>query len=73
MNVLKYEDSVISAMDNTTLRTYLDNPLAYSVIPFKPKKNPANGWAVPFVTKHKYKIHWAFGLDFNQMQCDISD
>ena len=32
-----------------------------------------NGWAVPFVTKHKYKIHWAFGLDFNQMQCDISD
>ena len=35
INVLKYDDSVVTAMDNATLTAYLLNPLAYSVIPFK--------------------------------------
>lgn len=73
INVLKYEDSLVGAFDNVTLAAYLANGSAYSVIPFKQIGNPGNGWAVPFVTKHKYKIHWGTSLDFNGMQCDISD
>jgi len=27
-----------------------------------------SGWTVPFVTGHKYKIHWGtVGLDFDRM------
>ena len=32
------------------------------------------GWAIPFVTGHKYKISWGFtGIDFNQMEVDLSE
>jgi hypothetical protein len=27
---------------------------------------------MPYVTGHKYKIHWSNGLDFSTMQCDLS-
>jgi hypothetical protein len=27
---------------------------------------------MPYVTGHKYKIHWRQGLDFETMQCDLS-
>ena len=41
---------------------------------FKPKKDPMNGWATPFVTGHKYKIHWGMtGIDFEQMQYSMSE
>jgi hypothetical protein len=31
-------------------------------------------WTVPFVTGHKYKIHWGtVGLDWDQMSTDISE
>ena len=33
-------------------------------IPFKRKLDPSNGHAVPFVTGHRYYIHWASGIDF---------
>lgn len=30
-------------------------------------------WTVPFVTGHKYKVHWGtVGLDWDQMQLKIS-
>ena len=33
-----------------------------------------NGWATPFVTGHKYKIHWGLtGLDFEQMTLTLSE
>lgn len=28
---------------------------------------------MPYVTGHKYKIHWKNGLDFEQMQMDLSE
>lgn len=32
------------------------------------------GWALPFVTGHKYKIHWGFtGLDFEEMKVTLSE
>ena len=34
--------------------------------------DPLNSWAVPYVTGHKYKVHWRYGLDFTRMQMDLS-
>lgn len=63
--ILKYDDEFIGAMDNDTLKTYIDDRSNYGTIKFLPKIDPMNGWATPFVTGHKYKIHWGLtGLDF---------
>ena len=44
---------------------YLLNITNYSVVPYKTKLLPKAGWAVPFVTGHKYKISWGYtGIDF---------
>ncbi len=64
LKVLKVDESLLNSMDPITLNNYFDNKSSYSVIPFKTRSNPNNGWAVPFVTNHKYKLHWRFGLDF---------
>jgi len=42
-------------------------------IPFKRKQDPSDGHAVPFVTGHRYYIHWASGIDFTQFQVDRSE
>jgi hypothetical protein len=44
----------------------------YSVVPWRAKTNPAKGWAIPFVTGKKYKIHWQKGIDFTKMWIDLS-
>jgi len=34
----------------------------------KPALDPSYGWVIPFVTGHKYKVHWGVtGLDFTSM------
>lgn len=40
---------------------------------FKEKQSPKNAWAVPFVTGHRYHVHWEWGLDFEQMRVQLSD
>jgi len=37
-------------------------------VPFKPKADPSNAWAVPILTGHTYKFHWQYGLDFERLQ-----
>jgi hypothetical protein len=64
INILKYDDTLINSFNATELAAYIANTSAYSIIPWKAKLDPTDGWAVPFVTKHKYKIHWRNGLDF---------
>jgi hypothetical protein len=60
-------------MDNETLDAYILDRENYGTINFKPKLSPKNSWAVPMITGHKYKIHWAkTGLDFEQMQLSLS-
>lgn len=66
MFVLPYDDSIIAAQANVT--EYELNRTNYSLIKFKDKTDPVNSWTFPFVTGHKYKIHWAnTGVDFTQM------
>jgi hypothetical protein len=70
--VLRYDDDVRAEYgDNVTAylggnRTnYTEVKSYHSLLPFKEKQDPMNGWAVPFVTGYKYKIHFgAVGLDY---------
>jgi len=41
-------------------------------LPFKQRELPTNSWAVPFVTGHRYKAHWRFGIDFSTMKVEVS-
>ena len=59
--------------DNGSLEAYLDDKENYSNVPFKPKLKPSNGWAMPYVTGHRYRIHWGSGLDFTRMKVEVSE
>jgi hypothetical protein len=48
-----------------TLEEYLELNENYSIVPFKMKQDPTSAWAMPFVTNHRYRIHWESGLDFD--------
>jgi hypothetical protein len=51
-------------MNSNDLQLYLKDENNYSIVPFKAKQDPFRAWAMPYVTNHKYKIHWRTGLDF---------
>jgi hypothetical protein len=60
-------------MDKDAKKNYIDNVDNYGTIDFKAKHTPTNGWATPFVTGHKYKIHWGkTGIDFEEMRATTS-
>ena len=73
MKILKYDNSIRDSFTEVELEEYLDNEENYSVVPFKSKLKPSNGWAMPFVTGYKYRVHWAEGLDFDRMRMAASD
>jgi len=54
-----------------TLKTWLDDKANYSLVPYKEKKDP-KGWAIPYVTGHRYRNHWGHGLDFDRMTMEAS-
>lgn len=51
-------------LSDGTLGTYLADDTNYSQVVFKKLQQPDNGWAMPYVTGHKYRVQWATGLDF---------
>ena len=62
MNILPYDQSLVNALPDK--QAYIDDGSNYSGIFWKEKLKPSNGWAVPFVTGHKYRITWANDLDY---------
>ena len=56
-----------------TLEEYLDDGSNYSNVPYKLKQDPSSAWAMPFVTGHRYRIHWESGLDFDKMRMEMSE
>jgi hypothetical protein len=44
--------------DDTERKEYLDNKDNYAIVPYKTKQKPSNAHAIPFVTGHRYHIHW---------------
>jgi len=71
--IIKWDDDIIGAMDETELEAYLDDADNYSKVPFKQNQDPSCGWAIPFVTNHKYKWHFASALDFERITLDMSE
>ena len=80
LKVARYDDDLFvngSALgyfgDNKT--AYANNMSNYASINFKPKLDPANAWATPFVTGHKYLFQ--FGekgvIDFTEMTFRMSE
>ena len=73
LNILPFDNPMINAMSTTKTEAYIADTSKYSFIPWKDKLKPNNGWAVPYVTGHKYRVTWANDLDFTQMMVEISD
>ena len=64
MKIMQWDDTAYTRADLDLLK---EDPVNYSVVPYRPKLDPTKGWAMPFVTGKKYKIHWKEGLDFEKM------
>lgn len=75
MFISQYDSGLMRFFTDEQKEEYLDDDAREhtSQIFFKEKLKPANGWAVPFVTGHKYHIHWGIGLDFERMYVTLSD
>lgn len=68
MKIAQYDNNDVAEMKaDGTLEAYLDSNDNYSQMIFKKSLKPINGWAVPYVTGHKYRVHWRRGLDFDRM------
>jgi hypothetical protein len=52
MKIIKWDDSKVGNLNDADLQAYTGNKTAYSSVPFKQRRDPNNGWAVPFVTGH---------------------
>lgn len=71
LKILRMDDHVLAEHANIT--EYINNKSNYATINFKEKQDPGNGWATPFVTGKKYKIHFGqTGLDYEKLQFDMS-
>jgi hypothetical protein len=64
--VIRWDDELFSTGQyNKTL--YRNNKTEHSSFFFKKSLDPSMGWAIPFVTNHKYKISFGMtGLDFEE-------
>lgn len=63
----------VSKTTDKTLQAFLDDEDNYGIVPFKEKKDPMSAWAMPFITGHRYRLHWEAGLDFDKMKIEISE
>jgi len=73
--VLRYDDDMFLENGGSINKTeYLLDRSNYAFFEFRPKLDPRAGWATPFVTGHKYKIHFGLtGLDFESLQVTLSE
>jgi len=71
--VLPYDDELFEEYGGPHNRTeWTENKNAHGKIEFKEKQDPSNGYAVAYVTGHKYKIHFGTGLDFESAQLNLA-
>lgn len=75
MYITQYEVGDVRDFTDEEREEYLDDDsrVRTSQVFFKEKLKPSNGWAVPFVTGHRYHAHWGIGLDFEQIYVTLSD
>jgi len=69
LKVLKWDDSITSAMNETELDTYVKTKGNWDKFNFKLKQNPMASTTGVFIIGHKYRIHWGqTGIDFEEMR-----
>lgn len=74
MKILKFDNSEVNTWKQSGIyQDTVDDELNYSVVKRIHADRPKSAWAIPFVTNHKYRIHWAEGLDFTQMKLELSE
>ena len=74
LKIAPYDNALVASLRaSNELEAYLDSNDNYSQVPFKQKLNPSQGWAMPYVTGHKYRLHWQRGLDFELMRMEVSE
>lgn len=75
MKVIRWDDDLFDTNGGAYNKTlYQANKTEHSSFFFKKSLDPAMGWAVPFVTGHKYKISFGMtGLDFEQLTMTRSE
>jgi len=72
LKILPYDDEILAKYANVS--DYINNKTNYGTYYFTLKLDPMNGNAAPFVTGHKYKIHWGMtGLDYEEMIVTASE
>ena len=71
--ILKYDDNLFSSMDEATKIAHVKDKTNFSTMVFKEKSDPGNGWATPFITGHKYRIHFGMtGINFENLKVTMS-
>ena len=74
MKIAQFDRSNESQMlSDGNLEEYLESEDNYSVVMWKKNQNPGSAWAMPFVTNHRYRIHWESGMDFDTMKLSMSE
>ena len=74
LKILQFDRATEAAVKaDGTYEEYLDTNSNYSLVPFKDKQKPSQGWAMPYVTGHRYSLHWEAGLDFDSMKIWVSE
>jgi hypothetical protein len=70
LRIARFDDEFA---DEESKQTFLDDKDNHALIPFKLKQSPSNAHAIPFVTGHRYHIHWNRGLDFTRLLIEVSE
>jgi len=70
MRVLYYDPDVIDGMENATRKEYLKDSKNFGNLKWT---MPDLGWAVPFVTGHKYSFFFGNHIDIERIKMSISD
>lgn len=71
--IMRNDDNLFTGMDEAAKTAHIKTKSNFSTIIFKPKHSPSNGWATPFVTGHKYRVHFGMtGINFENLKVTMS-
>ena len=73
MKILPFDYQNINSLTPSNLESFVDDESNYSVIDWRKYARPNYSWAMPYVTGHRYRIHWGEGLDFERMDFELSE
>jgi hypothetical protein len=74
MKIMKYDDSIMSALDANATKDHLADKSNWGTIKFTEKLDPGNSNVVPFITGHKYRFHFGVtGINFENMNVEFNE